>query len=605
MDRLAAIAAAPAFVSLPAAAREALAACLAEERHAPGSKLVSEGEPADRFYIITAGRAEVTAQGVPLRGLAAGDVFGEVALLAPQAIRTATITAIEAVALLVLSAADFHCLLVTHSEIRRHFEVSARQLLTFSFLKLASPFSSLDFGAIQALAQSMETLRIPAGEIIIRQGEAGDRAYCVFSGRVEVLRGQPAEHVAELFAGALFGEAALLTGAPRDATLRAIEETELLMLRREALIGAMNADPRVAAACLSLLRLRERPQRKAGVELREGRGCDGAPFFILVDRQRGNYFRLSVEGRFVWDRLDGEHDLKKITIDFFGAYKRFAPDTLAGLINALANAGFIQLRAVAAEVAAESPGVLQRLTAGASSWLNCQFAIAGCDPWLSRAYRSGIHRFYSKPALWLMTAIIIFGFAALLLQTGEAFDAVRISGFAPLLGWLIPAGFLAILAHEAGHAFTAKAFGREIHRIGIGWHWVAPVFFVDTSDMWLAGKWQRLAVSAAGIYVNLVLAGLAALAAWFSSGPTLAILWLFAVFSYAVTVLNLNPLADFDGYHMLADLLDRPNLRSEAIAWVRRRGPFTGHAAEALYIVLTVLYLFGLAAILLLFQGRL
>lgn len=70
--------------------------------------------------------------------------------------------------------------------------------------------------------------------------------------------------------------------------------------------------------------------------------------------------------------------------------------------------------------------------------------------------------------------------------------------------------------------------------MGIGWYWFGPVAYVDTSDMWLEGRWPRIAVSIAGPYANLVLGGLAALVA--------------------------------DGYHVLSDLLDRPNLRPRALA---------------------------------------
>ena len=58
--------------------------------------------------------------------------------------------------------------------------------------------------------------------------------------------------------------------------------------------------------------------------------------------------------------------------------------------------------------------------------------------------------------------------------------------------------------------------------MGIGWYWFGPVAYVDTSDMWLAGKWPRVAVSLAGPYSNIVLAGAAALVGWFVGHPTIA-----------------------------------------------------------------------------------
>lgn len=92
--------------------------------------------------------------------------------------------------------------------------------------------------------------------------------------------------------------------------------------------------------------------------------------------------------------------------------------------------------------------------------------------------------------------------------------------------------------------------------------WVAlvcPNRLRDTSDMWLAGRWPRVAVNLAGVYVNVILGSLAALAAWLGASPPAAeILWLFAVICYALALINLNPWLEHDGYYVQMDLLDGP-----------------------------------------------
>jgi putative peptide zinc metalloprotease protein len=170
-------------------------------------------------------------------------------------------------------------------------------------------------------------------------------------------------------------------------------------------------------------------------------------------------------------------------------------------------------------------------------------------------------------------------------------------------GWLllfwIPATLVALLVHEAGHAFTTKHFGREVPRVGIGWYWFGPVAYVDTSDMWLEGRWPRIAVSLAGPYTNLVLGSLASIAAWFVPNAVLsAVLLEFALLSYLGVLLNLNPLMEFDGYYVLSDLLEKPNLRPLALAWLgrdlipalRTSGRLKGHRLELLYGLASVLY---------------
>jgi hypothetical protein len=80
--------------------------------------------------------------------------------------------------------------------------------------------------------------------------------------------------------------------------------------------------------------------------------------------------------------------------------------------------------------------------------------------------------------------------------------------------WLFYVAIIvSVVLHEAGHAFATKFFGREVDRIGIGWFWFAPIVFIDTSDLWIARRWPRVAVDLAGISVNAICAGFATLAA--------------------------------------------------------------------------------------------
>jgi putative peptide zinc metalloprotease protein len=103
----------------------------------------------------------------------------------------------------------------------------------------------------------------------------------------------------------------------------------------------------------------------------------------------------------------------------------------------------------------------------------------------------------------------------------------------------------------------------------------------------------------AGPYANLVLSCLAALVAWFVPSAVLsAALWEFALLSYLAVLLNFNPLMEFDGYYVLSDLLEKPNLRPRALAWLGRNlipalrnpGRLEGHRFELLCGLTSVLY---------------
>ncbi len=238
-ERLALLAGVPAFARLPTPVLEELATLLSEERYPAGSVVVAEGATGDRLYLISEGRAEVSAAGprgsLPLGTLESGELFGEIALLESDGQRQATVTAITPLVALSLAAPAFERVLDAYPEARISFAAAAEDLLVAKFLKQASPFATLGPDRLRWLTSRLEHLSVSAGTTIIRQGEPGEACYLVRSGQVEVLAqqdGTAERSLATLGPGTLFGEAALLTEAPRNATVRALEPCELLVVHR-------------------------------------------------------------------------------------------------------------------------------------------------------------------------------------------------------------------------------------------------------------------------------------------------------------------------------------------------------------------------------------
>ncbi len=125
--------------------------------------------------------------------------------------------------------------------------------------------------------------------------------------------------------------------------------------------------------------------------------------------------------------------------------------------------------------------------------------------------------------------------------------------------------------HEFGHAFTAKAFGGEVHEMGVMFLVFAPVPYVDASSASaFRSKWQRILVGAAGMVVELFLAALA-LYLWLSVEPGLVRTLAYnavLIGSISTVGFNANPLLRFDGYYILADWLEIPNLRQRSNAYL-------------------------------------
>jgi putative peptide zinc metalloprotease protein len=134
-----------------------------------------------------------------------------------------------------------------------------------------------------------------------------------------------------------------------------------------------------------------------------------------------------------------------------------------------------------------------------------------------------------------------------------------------LLLWLVYPAVKAL--HELGHAYVTKKFGGEVHEIGVMLLVLTPVPYVDATAAWgFRDKGQRMLVGAAGIGVELFLGSLA-LFVWLSveAGAVRSIAYNVLLISGISTLLfNGNPLLRFDGYYVLADAVEIPNLGTRA-----------------------------------------
>ncbi|NML48047.1 hypothetical protein HHL11_30140 [Ramlibacter sp. G-1-2-2] len=126
--------------------------------------------------------------------------------------------------------------------------------------------------------------------------------------------------------------------------------------------------------------------------------------------------------------------------------------------------------------------------------------------------------------------------------------------------------------HELGHAYAVKAGGGEVHEMGVLLLVFTPVPYVDASAAnGFRSKWRRTLVGSAGMMVELYLSGIAMLV-WAAAEPGLLRAVAFNVMLIAgvsTVVFNVNPLLRFDGYYILADLIEMPNLAQRGTLYWR------------------------------------
>ncbi len=192
------------------------------------------------------------------------------------------------------------------------------------------------------------------------------------------------------------------------------------------------------------------------------------------------------------------------------------------------------------------------------------------SPWIAFVYRPGFW--------WSMLAVALLGLYLVSRQWDVFVHTFRAyTTWQGLLGLGIALSFAKIL-HELGHAFTAYRHGCKVPTMGIALLVMWPVLFTDTNEAWkLKSRRQRLQIGAAGVLAELALAAVATLLWNFlPDGPLRAGVFMLATSTWLVTLaINASPFTRFDGYYLLSDWLNVPNLHERTFAlgrwWLRER----------------------------------
>lgn len=285
---------------------------------------------------------------------------------------------------------------------------------------------------------------------------------------------------------------------------------------------------------------------------------------IVKQRRHRKYFALSAAYAKIWTLCDGRRSVSDIAEQVVHLGGPRDVQVIADIIRHMAATGMLRLSTAAPVADRVEPE--RGIAATCRRILTYRVDIEGVDSFAGSLYRLVGRRAFHGPAKFLLAGILFAGLAVFL-HAWLSGRSMAVPTNASL--WLLPPFVLTcMILHEAAHALAVKHCGREVIAIGLGWFWVGPFFFVDTSDMWLAGRRERILVSLAGPIADLVIAGLLALASLLLP-PQLASLALFgAAIRYLTVLLCLTPFLEYDGYYALCDLLNRPNLRRDAFSWL-------------------------------------
>ena len=317
------------------------------------------------------------------------------------------------------------------------------------------------------------------------------------------------------------------------------------------------------------LPIRARPDLSAQRQRYQGR-----TYYVIKDPVGLHYFRFQEEEYAILYMLDGNTSLDEIKERFEAQFppQKITLEEIQHFLGMLHQSGLILagVQGQGTQLLKRRGERRQKELLGLITNILC-IRFKGIDPqrlldWLYPK----IAWFFSPAAV----AISVMMMVAALLLVGAQFETFRakLPGFhdffnasnAILLGLTLA---LTKVFHEFGHGLSCRHFGGECHELGVMFLVLTPCLYCNVSDSWmLPNKWHRAAIGAAGMYVEVVLASIATGVWWFSQPGVANSLALNVMFicSVSTVIFNGNPLLRYDGYYILADVVEIPNLRQKA-----------------------------------------
>ena len=306
---------------------------------------------------------------------------------------------------------------------------------------------------------------------------------------------------------------------------------------------------------------------------------DGSPSWRILDPVRNAFFEIGWLEFELLARWSGHRDGAQLLAQV-AAETKLAPieDELKALIEFLAGNQLLRPDSQAAKEA-----LRRRASAGKLSWyqyllhhyLFFRLPLVRPDAFLGRTV-AVVDLFFTRGFLLAVLLVLVADLYLVVREWHEFSNA--------FLGMLTPTGLVyyaialtfAKVIHELGHAYAARRYGVRVPAMGVAFLVMWPYLYTDVGETWkLADRRKQFVIAAAGMASELALAVFSTLAwALAPEGAIKAMLFVLATSTWLITLaINASPFMRFDGYFLLSDALDFPNLHERASAcgrwWVR------------------------------------
>ncbi len=289
-------------------------------------------------------------------------------------------------------------------------------------------------------------------------------------------------------------------------------------------------------------------------------------FFVVKDPTTRRFFRFREAEQLVARQLDGSTPLETIHQNLEAqAESAVSAEALHQFVEQLRRLGLLEVDRAAPSEHSHS----HRRLSGSLLYIRMK----AFDP--DRLFDRLVGKVWFFFTPWFITLSLAALVTAIAITFSSWDEIVRdVSALyrfdALLLAWVTV--LLVTTAHEFAHGLTCKRFGGEVHEIGFLLLYFQPAFYCNISDAWLfPEKAKRLWVTFAGAYFEISVWSFATLT-WFVTETDTWVNYLAMIVmatSGIKTFFNLNPLIKLDGYYLLSDYLEIPNLRQKSIEYLK------------------------------------
>lgn len=314
----------------------------------------------------------------------------------------------------------------------------------------------------------------------------------------------------------------------------------------------------------------ERLHLRPGIRVQRQR-YRGELWYVLENPWSNQFFRMSPEAYALVGRLRPDRTVDEVWQESLEKFPESAPGqgVVIQLLTQLYHANLLQY-----QVANDSRELFERFQKRRQRETRARFTnimfmripLVDPDRFLDRTRQLGRLVFsWFGGLVWLLIGLFALKIVA------ENFGALKDQSQALLspgnLPWLYVSIIVVKLLHEFGHAYACKRFGGEVHTMGIMLLILTPIPYMDATSSWgFRSRWKRILVGAAGMLVEAFIAAIATII-WYKTGPGVLHNVCFNVIfiaSVSTLLFNINPLLRFDGYYILSDFLEIPNLHQRS-----------------------------------------